>query len=153
VSHHPRSLSSTAYATRTTDAPSFPLEERHPLNNGFLASSSSKSETPEPLMIYLNHARTDLMRQARYRSQYQRDTIIAYLQASSTTRKNRHPYSRDMNQAYWRARRRKRLRSFTSDSWRLTCTISYIIHHTVCLRSQQYGHGSRHTDTVEPSIR
>jgi hypothetical protein len=83
----PDGNSSTAHAIRTTDAPPFPLEEVHSMNNGTFASSGSKSETPEPLTTNLNRPRTNLVRQARYRSQ--RDTIIAHLRASSTTRKNR----------------------------------------------------------------
>ncbi|KAI0298218.1 hypothetical protein BC826DRAFT_120051 [Russula brevipes] len=83
----PDGNSNTAHATRTTDASPFPLEELHSLNDGIVASSRAKSETPEPLTINLNHPRTNLVRQARYRSQ--RDAIIAHLRASSTTRKNR----------------------------------------------------------------
>jgi len=90
ASHRPSDGSTRAvHTTHTTDNPCLPLEGLHSLNNGIIASPNYELETGEHLSINHNCVRTKPMRQPRYRSQ--RDSIIAYLQPSSTT--PRHPSS------------------------------------------------------------
>ena len=79
----PDESTSTVHTTHTTNNPSLPLEGPHSLNNDIIASPNSKLETSEHLPTNHNSARTKPMRQPRYRSQ--RDSIIAYLQPSSTS--------------------------------------------------------------------
>lgn len=71
---------SIANATHTDNLPP-PLEGLRSLSHEIIASSSSKSETPERLTINTDRARANPMRQPRYRSQ--RDSIIAHLQGSA----------------------------------------------------------------------
>ncbi|KAH9977465.1 hypothetical protein BJV74DRAFT_860853 [Russula compacta] len=80
----PQPLNGNPCTAQTTHSDSSPLrlEGPHSLNYGIITNSSSKSETPEPLSINLNHAPTNPIRQPRYRSQ--RDTIMAYLRTPST---------------------------------------------------------------------
>lgn len=84
ASHRPSDGSTrTVHTTHTTDNPSLPLEGLHSLNSGIIASANYELETSEHLSIDQNCVRTNPMRQPRYRSQ--RDSIIAYLQPSSST--------------------------------------------------------------------
>ncbi|KAF8495984.1 hypothetical protein F5888DRAFT_515984 [Russula emetica] len=73
---------SIACATHTTNDRLSPLNGPRSLNDEIIASSSSKSETPN-LTINTNRARANPRRQPRYRSQ--RDTIIAHLRDSVAT--------------------------------------------------------------------
>ena len=73
---------SIAYATHTTDSLPPPLEDFRSMSHEIIPSSSSKSETPERLTINIDRARTNAMRQPRYRSQ--RDSIIAHLRGSAS---------------------------------------------------------------------
>jgi hypothetical protein len=79
----PDGSTSTVHTTHATDNPTLPLEGLHSLNNGIIASPNHELETSEHLSINHSCVRTKPMRQPRYRSQ--RDSIIAYLQPSSTT--------------------------------------------------------------------
>jgi len=78
----PDGSTSIVHTTQTTDS-SLPLEGLHSLNNGIVSSPKSELDTSEHLPINHDYVRTKPMRQPRYRSQ--RDSIIAYLQPSSTT--------------------------------------------------------------------
>ena len=69
-----------AYANHTDNLPPA-LEGLRSLSHEIIASSSSKSETPERPTINTDRARANPMRQPRYRSQ--RDSIIAHLQGSA----------------------------------------------------------------------
>lgn len=82
VSPHLDGNPSTPYTTHSTDNHPPPLGLRS-LNHEIIASSSSKSETPELLTINTNRVRVNPMRQPRYRSQ--RDSIVAHLRGSVVT--------------------------------------------------------------------
>lgn len=73
---------SAANATRTIDRAPIPFEGPHSLSCT-VANSSFPSEAPESLAINNCPARANLTRQPRYRNQ--RDTIVAYLLAPSST--------------------------------------------------------------------
>ncbi|KAI0247257.1 hypothetical protein BJV78DRAFT_1397670 [Lactifluus subvellereus] len=73
---------SAASATHAIDRAPIPFEGPHSLSST-VASSSSTSEAPESLAIDDRPHRATLTRQPRYRNQ--RDTIVAYLLAPSST--------------------------------------------------------------------